>query len=140
MALLDIFKKNKEELPKKKPVKKTVKAVSKETGEVVAKPKKSTKILKYSSFNVLKEPCITEKATDLEKEDKYVFRVFPKSNKKEVKKAIESLYKVDVVNVRIINIPPKKRRAGRRTEGWRKGYKKAVVRIKNGQKIEMLSR
>lgn len=141
MALLDIFKKNKEGLPKKKTVvKKNIKTASKKTDEVDIKPKKSIKILKYPSFNILKEPYITEKATDLEKDNKYVFRVFSKSNKKEIKKAVEGLYKVDVINVKIINVPAKKRRVGRRTEGWRKGYKKAVVKIKNGQKIEMLSR
>lgn len=136
MALLDIFKKKKEEEAKKK----IEKAVPKKEEQPVLKQKKSVKFSGFLSFDVLKEPYITEKATDLEKENKYIFKIFPEKNKIEVKKAIESLYKVKVVNVKIINIPRKKRRVGRRTEGWRKGYKKAIVRIKDGQKIEMLSR
>ncbi|OGZ17769.1 MAG: 50S ribosomal protein L23 [Candidatus Nealsonbacteria bacterium RBG_13_36_15] len=91
------------------------------------------------TYNVLKTPHITEKATDLTKENKYIFKVFPRTNKKEIKRAIEGLYNVDVVSVRIINIPPKRRRLGR-TLGWRKGYKKAIIKIKEGQKIEVLPR
>ena len=58
-------------------------------------------------------------------------------NKTEVKKSVEGIYGVDVLSVNIIRIPAKKRRLGR-TEGFRKAYKKAVVTIKEGQKIEIL--
>lgn len=80
-------------------------------------------------------PHITEKATDLTEKNQYVFKIGQKVNKKEVKKAVEDLYKVKVLDVKIINIPAKKRRIGR-TSGWKKGYKKAIVRLKEGQKIE----
>ncbi|KPJ55009.1 hypothetical protein AMJ47_02440 [Parcubacteria bacterium DG_72] len=92
------------------------------------------------AWKVLAEPHITEKATYLEKDNKYVFKVFVKANKTEIKKAVESLYGVNVEKVAIINIPRKKRRAGRQREGWRKGYKKAVVEIQKGQKIEIMPR
>lgn len=88
---------------------------------------------------ILKKPHITEKATDLAQENQYVFEVYPGANKIEIKKAIEKLYKVNVLDVRIIKVPPKKRRM-RRTPGWKKGYKKAIVKIKEGQKIEVLPR
>lgn len=88
---------------------------------------------------MLKAPHITEKSTELTKRNQYVFKVLPEANKTEIKKAIESLYGVDVLSVRIINVPRKKRRFGR-TFGWRPKYKKAIVKIKEGQKIEVLPR
>lgn len=88
---------------------------------------------------VLKTPQVTEKATDLVKGNQYVFKVFAKANKLEIKRAIEDLYGVDVLDVKIIKVPRKKRRLGR-ISGYRAGYKKAIVKIKEGQKIEVLPR
>ncbi len=87
----------------------------------------------------IKTPHITEKASDLATKNQYVFKVWPKTNKLEIKKAVEGLYKVDVLSVRIIKVPEKKRKLGR-ISGWTKGYKKAIVRIKKDQKIEVLPR
>jgi len=89
------------------------------------------------AWRVIKEPHITEKATLLAERNQYVFKVFPDANKIEIKKAIKEIYGADVEEVRIINVPRKKRRRGR-IEGWRKGYKKAIVKIKEGQTIEIL--
>jgi len=86
---------------------------------------------------ILKSPLITEKATQLTQKNQYAFKVYPETNKTEIKKAIEKLYGVDVISVKIINVPRKRRRLGR-ISGWRKGYKKAIVKIKTGQKIEIL--
>ena len=91
------------------------------------------------AYRVLKTPQVTEKATDLVKKNQYVFKVWPRANKVEIKKAIENLYGVDVLDVKIIRVPAKRRRLGR-IRGWRKGYKKAIVKIKEGQKIEVLPR
>jgi large subunit ribosomal protein L23 len=63
--------------------------------------------------------------------------VSPNYNKNEIKNAVEGIYNVDVLSVNVIKIPSKKRRLGK-TEGFRKAYKKAIVKIKNGQKIEIL--
>ncbi|MDD5606292.1 MAG: 50S ribosomal protein L23 [Candidatus Pacebacteria bacterium] len=79
---------------------------------------------------------VTEKSTDLSKEDKYVFKVGLEANKSEIKKTIESFYKVKVLGVKIINIPKKRTRVGK-NQGWKKGYKKALIQIKKGQKIEI---
>ncbi|OIO44574.1 MAG: 50S ribosomal protein L23 [Parcubacteria group bacterium CG1_02_36_42] len=98
------------------------------------KEKESIKI-----YQILKAPHITEKTTNLAEKNQYVFRVWQKANKNEIKKAIENLYKVKVMDVKIINVPAKRRRLGR-ISGWRKGYKKAIVRLKEGQKIEVLPR
>ena len=86
---------------------------------------------------ILESPHIAEKSTQLYKINQYAFKVYPRANKSEIKKAIEEVYKVDVLKVRTIKMPRKKRRLGK-TLGWRKGYKKAVVTIKKGQEIEIL--
>ncbi len=91
------------------------------------------------AFRVLKYPHVTEKATDLTASNQYVFKIYPRANKTDVKKAIEKVFGVDVTGVRVINIPKKKRRLGK-IKGFKEGYKKAIVKIKEGQKIEVLSR
>ena len=106
-----------------------------EPPSVKTKPKKVSEM----AYRVLKTPQVTEKATDLVKQNKYVFKVFAEANKKDIKKTIEDLYGVDVLDVKTINVPPKQRKLGR-IEGWRKGYKKAIIKIKEGQKIELLPR
>jgi len=88
---------------------------------------------------ILISPHVTEKATELAKKNQYIFKIGQRTNKTEIKKAIESLYGVDVLDVKIIRVPRKRRRLGR-ISGWKKGYKKAIVRIKEGQKIEILPR
>ena len=82
---------------------------------------------------------MTEKATDLTKVGQYIFNVYERANKPEIKKAVEDVYGVKVVSIKIIKIPPKRRRLGR-IEGWRKAYKKAIVRLAQGQQIEILPR
>ncbi len=84
----------------------------------------------------LKKPHISEKATDLAEKGFYTFKVEKGSNKKEIKKEVEKKYKVEVMGVRVVNIPSKKRRVGR-TEGTKKGYKKAIVKVKKGQVIDL---
>ncbi len=86
---------------------------------------------------VLKQPQVTEKATELMEENKYVFQVFPRANKSEVKKEVEEMFNVTVEKVNIITVPPKRRRLGPH-EGWKPGYKKAIVTLREGQHIEIL--
>ena len=99
--------------------------------------------MKIQIYQIIKEPHITEKAGTLSEKNKYVFKVYPKANKVEVKKAIESLYGVKVRKVHMVHTAPKKRRLGRH-QGWRqglkKGFKKAIVSLKEGDKIELLPR
>jgi large subunit ribosomal protein L23 len=87
----------------------------------------------------MKEPHITEKASDLTNYNQYVFKVYKNANKTEIKKAVEQVYKVNVVDVKIINVKEKKRRLGR-FEGVKPGFKKAIVKLKEGQKIEIFPR
>jgi len=141
MALFDVFKKKKEG---KKEVKKQEKAKAKAEPQkkVVEKkplpPKQPKKIL-GEAYKVLKSPHVTEKASDLVEQNQYVFKVWERSNKKEVKRAVEDVFGVEVVSVRIVNIPKKKIRIGK-TEGTKSGYKKAIVKIRKDQKIEILPR
>ncbi len=86
--------------------------------------------------SALEKPHISEKASFLEEKKLYVFRVSDRVNKKEIKEEIEKKYKVKVIGVRIIRIPSKKRRVGR-IEGTRKSYKKAIVRLKKDQSIDI---
>ncbi|MBU4299279.1 50S ribosomal protein L23 [Patescibacteria group bacterium] len=102
-------------------------------------PEKKRKGVFGEGYKILKSPHITEKATDLTQKNQYVFKVYPEANKIELKKAIEAIYGVDAVAVKIINVPRKRRRLGK-IRGWRKGYKKAIVKIKEGQKIEVMPR
>ena len=90
-------------------------------------------------IDIFKAAHVTEKAGDLTGKNQYIFKVYPEANKIEVKKAVESVFKVDVMSVKIINVPQKKRRLGK-ISGWRKGYKKVIVGIKKGQKIDILPR
>jgi large subunit ribosomal protein L23 len=84
----------------------------------------------------LVEPWITEKSHEKMSQNKYIFRVSLDADKCKVKKSIEDLYKVSVVGVNVINIPKKKRIYGR-TKGFKSGFKKAIVTLKSGDKIEL---
>jgi len=160
MALLDIFKKKKKiELSKKdrlaspaggqfsaeKPkLVRKLKAEKKEAPIAIqsAPVKQSAKTKGRGgelAFRVLKSPHVTEKAGDLAAQNQYVFKIFPEANKIQVKQAVEGLYGVDVEHVRVIRVLGKKRRT-RKVQGWRPGYKKAIVKLKAGHAIEVLPR
>ena len=139
MALFNIFKNKKKPEKKVAPKKAAQKEIKpemvKESTAVPLKPKKDSEI----ACRILKWPHVTEKATNLTKVGQYIFNVYEKATKPEIKKAVEDVYGVKVVSVKIVKIHPKKRRLGR-IEGWRKAYKKAIVRLAQGQQIEILPR
>lgn len=86
---------------------------------------------------VIKYPWITEKSHDMSIQGKYVFLVDKHANKSEVKKAVEKFYKVNAVAVNIINARKKSSHFGAKiTPGAR--YKKAIVTLKKGQKIDVM--
>jgi large subunit ribosomal protein L23 len=86
--------------------------------------------------NIVRKPVITEKATHLkEKSNKYVFEVERNSNKIEIKKAIEEIFKVTVKNVHTYITHGKIRTRGR-FKGRRPDWKRAVVLLKEGDSIE----
>jgi len=79
-------------------------------------------------IDLVVQPVITEKATFLMEDNKYVFDVTPKATKPEIKAAIESLFDVTVVKVNTTHRPPKKRRVGRYI-GTKPHYKRAIVTL-----------
>jgi large subunit ribosomal protein L23 len=88
---------------------------------------------------VVLRPVISEKSMDETQRGKYTFRVHSNANKLQVKDAIEELFKVDVidVNVSTTKAKEKSRNRGRtRIKGWSSPWKKAVVTLAAGQKIE----
>jgi large subunit ribosomal protein L23 len=85
---------------------------------------------------VLRRPLVTEKSTIARDEHNVVtFAVDPRANKQQIKGAIEQLFEVKVLDVRTIRMPRKSRRLGRFV-GRRPEWKKAIVRLAEGQKIE----
>ena len=86
---------------------------------------------------LIKQPILTEKATNLTAGNTYTFLVEGGANKSEIAKAIAQIYKVKVDSVRIVNVKPKKRRLGRST-GVKPGFKKALVTLVAGEKIDIV--
>ncbi len=86
---------------------------------------------------LIKKPWVTEKTGDLSAMGKYVFMVKDHATKPEIKKAVNEIYKVDVVAVNVVNRPPKRKRSGRGQKGTQEGYRKAIVMLKKGQKIDI---
>ena len=87
-------------------------------------------------YEVLRRPIITEKNSVLTAQGKYTFEVSRDANKPQIKKAVEKAFKVNVTSVNVICVPGKMRRAGRR-RGMTPEWKKAVVTLQAGQKIEL---
>ena len=91
-----------------------------------------------TSYEVLLGPLLTEKGTMLkEKENKVMFKVARNANKIEIKKAVEEIFKVKVGRVTTINCKGKKKRLGKH-EGRRPDWKKAVVALKEGEKLDFI--
>ena len=151
MGFFDRFKKTKED---KKAIK--VKKVEKKKEVTTLKPKeegaapvglkvkkgaektsaKAKKDDTKNAYRVLISPVVTEKATTLVSENKYEFEVANNANKIEVKKAIKSVYGFEPLDVNIVNVRGKKTVYGR-TQGKRSNWKKAIVTLKKGDKIEI---
>lgn len=132
----NIFKK------KEKPISEKKEKVKEEKKKPEARPieMKTSKEKRIGlAWRILRTAHVTEKATDLSEKNQYIFNVYPQVNKNEIKKAVEDIYGVDVVSVNTVTIPAKKRRLGK-ISGWKSGYKKAIVGIKKGQKIELMPR
>ena len=91
---------------------------------------------KIHLYDKILSPIVTEKSTNISEQNKIVFKVPVKANKKNVKTTIEKIFKVNVTKVNIIN---KKNRI-KVTRGKKikvKGYKKAIITLKKGQNIDL---
>jgi len=89
--------------------------------------------------DIIIQPMVTERTTDLMEEHKYTFVVDKSANKIDIKRAIEEIFNVKVEKVNTMNFKGKKRRLGRYPEGIRPGYKKAIVKLtEDSNAIEIL--
>lgn len=86
---------------------------------------------------LIKNPIITEKAIRGGELGKYCFLVDQKAVSNEVKKAVEAQYNVKVIKTNVINVKSKTRRLGR-SMGVKPGYKKIIMTLKKGQKLDIL--
>ena len=87
------------------------------------------------NFDIIKAPVITEKSAQLSENNVYTFKVDKKANKTQIKQVIEAKFNVKVESVNTLNTKPKAKRVGRYT-GKTKTYKKAIVKLAEGSKIE----
>lgn len=88
------------------------------------------------AYRNLIEPMVSEKASILAAQGKYVFKVSRDANKIEIKKAVEKVFNVRVQDVNVLNVRGKEVRFGR-VSGTTKSWRKAVVTLVPGQKIEL---
>jgi large subunit ribosomal protein L23 len=90
-------------------------------------------------YEILKRPVITEKSNfQSDVLGQYTFEVDRRANKKQIQEAVETVFGVTVENVRVINMPAKRvRRYGRREVVRKVGWKKAVVTLASGDRIEL---
>ena len=93
--------------------------------------------MKIGIYDVIQEPLITEKITrETEKLRKYAFRVHSQANKKQIKSAVEKIFNVHVIRVNALNNSGKWRRV-RHQPGKTANWKKAIVTLKVGEKIDI---
>jgi large subunit ribosomal protein L23 len=93
------------------------------------------------TYEVLLRPVVSEKSTELASENKYTFAVSTRSNKIEIRRAVEDRYKVRVQSVRTVTMPAKEKGAGyvginKRRRGLTSPWKKAIVTLAPGERIE----
>jgi large subunit ribosomal protein L23 len=85
---------------------------------------------------VIRQPIISEKSYALIAENKYTFRVHPQAHKTQIRSAVEEIFNVHVVDVRTMRQKPKPKRRGY-TAGRTRSWKKAVVELAPGERIEV---
>ena len=94
-------------------------------------------IMLQSKFQIIKRLWITEKTTRLAEAGKYIFVVEKSAKAKQIKEALEHTYGVHIIKTNIVNVPARSKRGSR--GAVRSGaYKKAIVTLKSGEKIDIL--
>ena len=137
MALLDRFRKKTDRAKISKKQKNVLDMVKDQPADV----DKTPTILKENTgraHHILQHHHLSEKTNQFSGIGRYVFKVNRAANKIEVKNAIEKVYDVHVVKVNMINVPGKSRRQGR-SRGMTQEWKKAIVTLKNGERISGLA-
>ena len=91
---------------------------------------------KIHLYDKILSPVVTEKSTNLSEQNKIIFKVPSRSNKKNLKKNIEKIFKINVVKINIINKQSRKKiTRGKKVKIA--GYKKAIITLKKGQSIDL---
>ena len=99
-------------------------------------PRADTRLTRQQMYDIVRSPVITEKATAISEYNQVVFRVALGSNKREIKAAVEGLFNVKVDAVNTIRVEGKTKRV-RGRPGRRSDYKKAVVTLAEGSRIDV---
>lgn len=89
-----------------------------------------------NDYQIIIRPLITEKNTNLMMFNKYSFEVAREANKYQIRRAVENIFDVSVVDVRTMNVRGKKRRRGREY-GYQRDWKKAIVTLVEGDRIDL---
>ncbi|MCK6487521.1 MAG: 50S ribosomal protein L23 [Planctomycetes bacterium] len=88
-------------------------------------------------YEIIKRPVVSEKSMHLQnKLAQYTFEVHQDANKQQIKEAVETLFKVTVTGISTMNVRGKSRRVRGREPGLTSAWKKAIVSLADGQKIE----
>ena len=91
---------------------------------------------KIHLYDKILSPIVTEKSTNLSEQNKIIFKVHNKANKKNLKTNIEKIFKVNVIKVNIINKQSRKKiTRGKKVKI--PGFKKAIITLKKGQNIDL---
>jgi large subunit ribosomal protein L23 len=99
-------------------------------------PSVATRLTRQQMFDIVRSPVITEKATNVSEHNQVIFRVPLTATKRQVKAAVEGLFKVKVTAVNTIRVQGKLKRFRGRV-GRRSDYKKAVVTLGEGQRVDV---
>jgi large subunit ribosomal protein L23 len=126
MSILDKFKKEESKDSKKQTTKK----------KAEKKVEKSKAKIESLAHKILLYPQISEKATYLGEENKYVFIVSKSANKKEIKQAVRDVYGIKPLSINTVKVGGKERRYGK-VQGKTVGYKKAIVALPKGETIQL---
>ena len=107
------------------------------TRDALTRAEEVVRMTATSMHDILLRPVISEKSVMETERNNYTFAVARDANKLQIKQAVEAEFKVNVLGVRVLTVKPKQKRRGRRQMGTVPGWRKAVVTIAAGQKIEL---
>lgn len=137
---MGLFNRKKEDKVEDKSLKKDEKNVKVAKKMIKKNDKKDTAVIPAENtemaYRFILHPWITEKTQELMSVNKYVFKLRPKTTKRQVKLAVEKLYNVKIAKINIINIPQKRRKFGK-VIGKKSAIRKAIVTLAKGHKIEV---
>lgn len=131
MSILSFFRRQKASAPRSTSQDVATPGAQNDSQTAAAAPREAERIPA-----ALLEPLITEKAALLSERGEYTFRIGPSATKQDVRRAVEGHYRVHVRSVNVITVGPKTRTRGR-ILGHVPGYRKAIVALREGERIDL---